>query len=187
VVGVGRIGGEVVRLGRGLGMTVLGVEVNPREPALDYVRWDEAAPRADVVAACMDLNDGNRRYFRRETLALLKPGALLINVARGELLDTRDALAALENGRLGGLALDVFWEEDQVADALRGMAPANPEVEILRRLAQHPRSLCTPHNAFNTLEAVERKSQLTVEQASHFIKTGCFRWPWPASVSAVNG
>jgi D-lactate dehydrogenase len=178
VAGVGRIGHEVARIGRGLGMQVIGVDVVQRHADITYRAWPEAAPLADVVVACMDLNPGSRHFFRAETLALLKPGALLVNVARGELLDTAAAQDGLASGRLAGLGLDVFNEENRVADALRGLAPGNAESDRLRALARHPGVILTPHNAFNTLEAVERKSQLSVEQVTHFLQHGHFRWPW---------
>jgi len=178
VVGVGRIGHEVAQIGRGLGLRVLGVDVEPRHPDITYSPWTDAAPQADIVAACMDLNPGSRHYFRAETLALLKPGALLVNVARGELVDIHAAHSALDQGRLGGLAMDVFEEETKVADALRGLTASTDEVNQLRELARDPRVIFTPHNAFNTLEAVERKSRLSVEQVVHFRQQGRFRWPW---------
>lgn len=178
VVGVGRIGHEVARIGQGLGMSVIGVDPVRRHPELNYQNWAEAAAQADVVAACMDLNSSNHRFFRKETLAALKPGCLLVNVARGELVDTGDAASALNQGRLAGLALDVYNDEPTVADALRGLGPRTSEVERLQELARHPRVLFTPHNAFNTLEAVDAKSRFSVEQVQHFLAQGEFRWPW---------
>jgi len=178
VVGVGRIGHEVAQIGRGLGLHVLGVDIEPRHKDLTYLPWAEAAPRADIVAACMDLNPTSRQFFRAETLARLKPGALLVNVARGELVDLDATCTALDQGLLGGLAMDVFEEETRVADALRGLATPTPAVEQLRQLARRPNVIFTPHNAFNTLEAVERKSLSSVEQLVHFWQQGRFRWPW---------
>lgn len=183
VVGVGRIGHEVAQIGRGLGMQVLGVDLKPRHTDITYAAWPEAAPRADIVAACMDLNPTSLHFFKHETLSLLKPGALLVNVARGELVDTSAAQDALAEGRLAGLGLDVFQEENRVADALRGLAPRHPEAERLLELARHPGVIMTPHNAFNTLEAVERKSRFSAEQVTHFLRQGRFRWPWPGEES----
>lgn len=96
----------------------------------------------------MDLNPTSLHFFRHETLSLLKPGALLVNVARGELVDTSAAQDALAEGRLAGLGLDVFQEENRVADALRGLVPRHPEAERLLELARHPGVIMTPHNAF---------------------------------------
>ena len=178
VVGVGRIGHEVARIGQGLGMTVRGVDPVHRHPDITYLDWSTAAPLADVVAACMDLNPSSQRFFRQANLAALKPGCLLVNVARGELVDTSDVTQALDQGRLAGLAMDVFSDETTVADALRGLGPHSEEVARLEALARHPRVLFTPHNAFNTVEAVELKSRFSAEQVQHFLAQGVFRWPW---------
>lgn len=177
VVGVGRIGHEVCRVGAGLGMNVIGCDVVQRHADVAYVAFAEGIARADVVVAAMNLTPANARYFRQETLATARPGLLLVNVARGELVRTEDLPGLLQSGRLGGVALDVYENEPAIADALRGLAPATPEVQVLRELARQPRVILTPHNAFNTHEAVLRKSRLSAEQVSAFHQTGAFRWP----------
>lgn len=179
VAGVGRIGHEVSRIGTGLGMTVLGHDVVERHHDVRYVAWDEGVARADVIVAAMNLTDRNVHFFRQATLAKARAGCLLVNVARGELVRTEDLPGLLQAGVLGGVALDVFEQEPLVADALRGIVPPPPPVSLLRELAAHPRVLLTPHNAFNTEEAVARKSGLAAEQVLHFLREGRFRWPLP--------
>mgnify|MGYP003606930831 FL=1 len=181
VAGVGRIGHDVIQIGRGLGMDTVGVDVVARHPDVRYLPGPEAFAQADVVAACMDLNPTSRHFFRAETFRSFKPGSLLVNVARGELVHTPDLIHALDQGLLGGAALDVFDDETCIADTLRGLAPPHPEVDRLRQLAGHPRVILTPHNAFNTSEAVERKSQFSAEQVVHFLQHRQFRWPWPGA------
>jgi len=181
VVGVGRIGYQIARIGRGLGMRVIGVDTVRRHADVDYLPWDQAAPHAGVVAASMDLNDGNRGYFNRARLSLLPADAIFVNVARGELVATADLLALLDESRLGGIALDVFEDEPILADALRGLAAMGPLAESLRRISSDPRVILTPHNAFNTREAVERKARFTVEQIHSFLRDGAFRWPISAA------
>lgn len=178
VVGVGRIGYEVARIGQGLGMKVIAVDLVHRHTDLDYQPWPKAAAQADIVAACMDLNPSSHHYFNATSLAHLKGGALLINVARGELTDAEAVVAALDQGTLGGWAADVYEEETAMADALRGTDPAPPRFARYRDWARRPNVLFTPHNAFNTLEAVERKSIFTVEQVLAFGERRTFRWPW---------
>lgn len=180
VAGVGRIGFEVARLGRGLGMQVLGVDIVRRHADVEYVSWADGAPRADVAVACMNLTAENRGYFNARSLGLLKAGALFVNVARGELVATADLPGLLESGRLGGVALDVYDDEPQVAEALRSPHAATAAVELLSRLHRDPRVILTPHNAFNTIEAVARKSDLAVRQTASFLSTGRFLWPLEA-------
>ncbi len=124
----------------------------------------------------MNLTDENRGLFDYALLSQAKPGALFINIARGELSPAADLLRLLEEGILGGVGLDVYENESDLAVALRaGTASGNAVLELKER----PDVLCTPHNAFNTEEAVVRKSEQSVEQIEHFLKTGRFLWTVP--------
>ena len=180
VVGVGNIGHEVVDLGRGLGMTVLGADPVRRWPDVTYTTYAEAAPQADVLVVSMNLTEANRGFFDHERLARLKAGAIFINVARGELADAAALLQALAAGRLGGVGLDVYDREPELAVALRaGHAQALPGLDAVLALSRRDDVICTPHNAFNTVESVERKSAQSVEQVLHWRQTGRFLWPVP--------
>ncbi len=85
VVGVGNIGSEVCRIGQGLGMRVLGVDRAPKHPEFEHLGPERALAQADVVVAAMDLNDESRGYFNNARLAQIQPGAMFVNIARGEL------------------------------------------------------------------------------------------------------
>ncbi len=178
IFGVGHIGYEVSRIGKGLGMEVLGVDILPHHPDISYVQPSEALRRADVIVCAMNLTAENRGYFHYETWKNCRPGAVFVNIARGELAPTEDLLRALEEPFLSGAGLDVFDEESELAVSLRTGRPSNrPGVQAVLRLARNPRVILTPHNAFNTLESVERKSQQSMEQVAHFQAHG--RWLWP--------
>jgi D-lactate dehydrogenase len=178
VVGVGDIGYQVVRIGRGLGMSVLGVDIVQRHADVTYASLAEGLRIADVIVCAMNLTESNRAYFRHETLRGAKKGALFINIARGELSPAGDLLRLLDENVLGGVALDVFNDEPSLATALRkGAATSGDEVESVRKLSRHPRTLLTPHNAFNTVEALNRKAELSAKQVAHFIRNGAFLWP----------
>lgn len=180
VVGVGNIGHEVVDLGRGLGMTVLGVDPVRRWPDVTYVAFAEAAARADVLVACMNLTSANRGFFDPTRLGQVRPGAIFVNVARGELVDAAALLAALASGHLAGVGLDVYDQEPELAVALRaGSVQGRPDLEAILALARRDDVICTPHNAFNTLESVERKAAQSIEQILHCRQTGGFLWPVP--------
>lgn len=179
VAGVGRIGHAVTQIGRGLGMQVLGVDPVRRHSDVQYVAWEEAVARADVLALCMNLTAENRACVRRATLAGARPGLCLVNVARGELVETADLEPLLREGLLGGVALDVFAGEPEVADALR-TGRSTAESARLLHLARHPQVILTPHNAFNTHEAVHRKSAFSARQVQTFLASGHFEWPLDA-------
>lgn len=156
--GCGRIGQTVATLGGALGMSV--VAHDPFAPASfapgPFFRL--AAPEtvlreADVLSLhCPPRSDGTPLLDTR-TLALLKPGVLIVNTARFDLLDRDAMLAALESGRVGGLALDVFAQEPPV------------DHELLR----HPRVIATPHIGGFTRESVDRAVTAAIDRLLHVL------------------
>ncbi|MBT3192363.1 MAG: hydroxyacid dehydrogenase [Verrucomicrobia bacterium] len=180
VFGVGNIGYEVVRIGRGLDMHVVGVDIDQRHPDVNYMTPGAALAAADIVVCAMNLTAENEGYFNTARWSHIKPGALFINIARGELASAVELTAALDAGHLAGVGLDVYNHEPELAVALRQDQPsADPEVIALLALSQRSDVICTPHNAFNTAESVTRKAAQSIEQIETFLKTGTFLWPLP--------
>ena len=139
VVGLGEIGGRVAALAAGLGMRVTGVRRRPdlSPPAgtsevfgLDRLR--DLLPLADVVVLAVPVTDETRTLIGAEELARMRPSAILVNVARGALVDEGALIAALEAGRLGAAGLDAFVREPLPSD---------------HRLWRLPNVLITPHTA----------------------------------------
>jgi D-lactate dehydrogenase len=170
VVGVGHIGGEVVKIGNGLDMTVRRVDIIPERADTAI---EDGLPWADIIVCTMNLTKVNRGYFNYELLKRAKRGALFVNVARGELSPTNDLVRLLDEGQLGGVALDVYDDEQKMAVALRSGQGKFP-------LAGRENVILTPHNAFNTHESVDRKCEQTVQQVVKFLQDGKFIWPVPA-------
>jgi D-2-hydroxyacid dehydrogenase (NADP+) len=139
VVGLGSIGAEVARLGAAFGMEVVGVRRDPTRgapPGVSQV-WgpvglDEMLAVADVVVIAAPLTAATDALFDRARITRMRPGARLVNVARGQLVDTMALVDALTSGHLAGAALDVFHEE-----------PLPPSHPIWRA----PNSLLTPHTS----------------------------------------
>ncbi|HPG01223.1 MAG TPA: NAD(P)-dependent oxidoreductase [Kiritimatiellia bacterium] len=182
IVGVGSIGVEIADIGRGLGMNVLGVDIVQRFPHVKYVSIEEGLAAADIVTCSMNLTSLNRAYFDAARLATAKQGAVFVNIARGEMAPASDLLQALDSGRLSGVGLDVYENESLLAGSLRAGQDVNdPSVTALLQLARRPNVILTPHNAFNTIEAVDRKSAQTVEQIRKFLSDGTFVWPLPTA------
>lgn len=179
IFGVGRIGYEISRIGKGLAMRVIGVDPVQRHPDVEYLDPAAALAVADVVVCSMNLTPSNHNYFSARLLKSCRQGALFINVARGELAPVSDLRAALDAGTLGGLGLDVFEDEPTLADALRrgSRSPLNEEAGQLRALAARPNVILTPHNAFNTREAVERKACQSADEVIRFLEHGQFSRP----------
>ena len=180
--GVGHIGYEIWRIASALGLIVRGVDPVQRHADVAYASPAEALAEADIVVCAMNLTNRNRGYFTREILAQAKRKPILVNIARGEFTPAAVLEAALADGLLSGVALDVYNEESTLAPALRTGNPSalTPDNQALLRLRRHPNVLLTPHNAFNTLEAVERKSEQSIRTLLHFRQTGQFLWPVPA-------
>lgn len=178
VFGVGNIGYEVVRIGKGFGMNVLGVDLDPSRDDVEYTSADDALQRADFVVCAMDLNESTRGYFSDKRLRLLKQGAVFVNVSRGEISPTSVLQRFLEEGHLGGVGLDAFDGEQELGAALRaGVGPKGEQAQAAVGLMGRPDVMFTPHNAFNTIEAVERKSDHSIQSLLAFLQTGSFAWP----------
>lgn len=146
VVGVGKIGSRIIRLCRAFGMHVIGVRRDVTAGAGDaqevhaFTALPSLLPRADVVILCCPLTEETRNLIDREALALLKPMAVLVNVARGGCVDEAALIEALEAGRLAGAGLDVTEVEP---------LPAGSKLWSL------PNVVLTPHAAGET-RAYER-------------------------------
>ncbi|MCA9294356.1 MAG: hypothetical protein KDA20_11145 [Phycisphaerales bacterium] len=182
VVGVGNIGYEVVKIGRGLDMQVLGVDLVHPHADVFYRDFEAALPDADIIVCCMNLTQHNVNYFNAKTLANAKPGAVFVNVSRGELSPGADLLQLLERGVLGGVGLDVFDAEANLAVALRsGKKPTGARIEPVHILAQREDVILTPHNAFNSTEAVARKSEHSGMQIRNMLSYGQWLWPVPTA------
>ncbi|GBD31678.1 D-3-phosphoglycerate dehydrogenase [bacterium HR33] len=146
IVGLGRIGAHVATLARGFGMRLLAhdphiTEARARELGAELVSLEELLQRADVVTLHLPLTPETRNLLDAKRLALMKPTAVLINAARGGLVDEQALLEALEKGKLAGAALDVFETEP--------LPPDSP-------LRKAERVILTPHLAGSTVEAQER-------------------------------
>ena len=152
LIGCGRIGEETALRALGIGMKVLAYRRNPDtgfSPSRDF-RWasrKEVVEQADVLSLHRPANPDGSPLVSAELLARMKKGALLINTARGSLIDDRAVLAALADGSLAGVATDVYEREP-------------PEDYAL---VKHERVIATPHIGAFTQESVERATVAAVE------------------------
>jgi D-lactate dehydrogenase len=115
---------------------------------------------SDVISLHVPLTPETHHLIRRETIDLMKPGVILINVSRGALIDTTALIEALKSGKLGGVALDVYEEEEGIFfEDLSGQVLQDDE---LARLLTLPNVLITSHQAFLTREALSDIAHTTV-------------------------
>ena len=159
VVGTGAIGAEVARLGRALGMEVIAWTFNPsderaRELGVRFVELEELLARADVVSLHVKLTPDSHHLIGARELAAMKEGALLLNGARGDVLDIDALCAILNSGHLGGAGLDVFPQEPLPAD--------HPILEC-------EQVVLTPHAADQTPEGVDLLNGGAVDNVLAFL------------------
>ena len=165
VVGTGHIGQHSLKIGAGFGMRLIGYdafpnEALPKEYGFEYRSLNELMAEADIITLHAPLLPTTQHMINKETLALLKPGAVLINTARGELIDTDALDDILDKGVLGGVGLDVLEHEDEL---VRGIIP-----QSVKRLMGRDNVVITPHSAYNTKEAVQRILDTAMENIVKF-------------------
>ncbi|MGI9510536.1 MAG: 2-hydroxyacid dehydrogenase, partial [Geminicoccaceae bacterium] len=150
VIGTGGIGKEVIRIGSALGMNVIAWNRSgvPESLPCQSLDLDQLLAKADVVSLHLALNDETKGLIDARRLALLKPSSILINTARGAVLDEAALTEALQAGRLAHAALDVFVDEPLPAD--------HPLVSL-------DNTTLTPHAAFMTTEASERLFEMALD------------------------
>lgn len=173
IVGMGRIGSEIAEIGAALGMNVRGVDIVRNNNKVRYCTKEEGISWADIIICAMNLTNENRGYFSYDILKQIKHGTLFINIARGEHASLSGLLKLVQEHHIGGLGLDVFEDEPNVAVTLR--SGHTNQTQTITALLQHPNVIFTPHNAFNTIEAVRRKSQFSVDEVLYFLKNKNFQ------------
>lgn len=166
IIGLGKIGREMAKRARAFEMTIIAYDPfvpaeRVRELGAEPVELEELLRRADVVSLHAALTEQSRGMIGARELALMKPSALLVNCARGGLVDEEALLAALREGRIAGAALDVFESEPE----------PNPELVRLANV------VATPHVAASTEEAQAEVAREAVEQVLEVLAGGRPRWP----------
>lgn len=166
IVGTGRIGRLTAQIYRGFGCRVLAHDPKPqaawaRAHGVRYVTLAALLKASDVVSLHAPLTPRTAHMIDAAALARMKPGAYLVNTGRGRLIDTRALIQALKAGRLGGVALDVYEEEEGVFfEDLSNEVMAD---DLLARLLSFPTVLMTAHQAFFTGEALAQIAKVTAE------------------------
>jgi D-lactate dehydrogenase len=178
VIGAGHIGLHVIRIARGFGMRVLAYDVRSEPFLADllgfaYVTMDQLLAESDIVTLHCPLTEKTHHMVGRGQFARMKRGALLINTSRGGLVDTDALVGALESGRLGGAGLDVLEGEELIKEE-KQLLQQPVDVERLRTAVRNRVLLSredvvfTPHNAFNSREALVRILEVTLANLEAF-------------------
>ncbi len=179
IIGTGAIGSEAVRIAHGLGMNILAYDIYPKKELEEkyntkYVELDELLKNSDIISLHAPLTDDNFHLINTEKIKLMKPRAVLVNTARGELIDTKALYEALVENRIFGAGLDVLesenlltqpdkkWDFDYLSDDVVKQTMIN------ERLLKLHNVVVTPHIAYNTQEAQNRILKITVDNINSF-------------------
>ena len=179
VLGTGRIGKNVVKIALGFGMKVLLFDLYPdqafaTEHGLSYVGIDELFQQSDIITLHLPGGKETEKIINDQAINKFKSGMIVINTARGSLIDTAALVQGLTTGKIAGAGLDVLAEEGNVADEMHLLAAPHPNADNLKtlllnhHLIDHPHVVITPHMAFNTKEALQRILDTTIDNLNNF-------------------
>ena len=178
VIGTGQIGLHVIRIAKGFDMKVIAYDVRQNKLlsevlAFEYVTLEELLARSDVITLHVPYMKATHHLINKDTFKLVKKGAILINTARGSIVDTEALIDALDKKILSGAGLDVFEGEEVIKEEKQLLYdPKN--LEVLTSLVKDHILLSkdnvvfTPHIAFYSKEALERILETTVENIVDF-------------------
>jgi phosphoglycerate dehydrogenase-like enzyme len=158
VVGCGAIGLQVARLGLAFGCQVLGFERHIHrtdEVAILHVELDELLNRSDIVSLHLPLTPQTRGFIGPDQIARMKPSAILINTARGPIVDQAALIEALLQNRLAGAGIDVFDQE--------------PPLPTTHPIFKAPNTMLLPHIGFETVEAMSGKAEIALHHLESFL------------------
>ncbi|MBQ7896937.1 MAG: D-2-hydroxyacid dehydrogenase [Clostridia bacterium] len=152
-IGMGAIGSAAAKIAEAFGMTAICYHSRSEVEGVEHVTLDELLERSDIIALCCPLTDDNKRIIRKETLDQMRDGVIIINTARGGLIDEDDLAEALRSGKVSGAGLDVLTDEPPKSSPL-----INLENVIV-----------TPHIAWAPKESRTRLLSVTVENLKSYI------------------
>ena len=181
VVGVGNIGKHVVRIANGFEMNVIAFDIFKnkkleKELNFKYVDFNRLLENSDIISLHCPYNRRTHHMINMSNIKKIKKGALLVNTARGALIETDALVKALDKGILSGAGLDVLEEECYVKEDMQVMSknfPKKCDIRIIFEdhiLAKKENVIVTPHNAFNSVEALQRILDTTIENIKGFLK-----------------
>jgi len=180
VAGVGRIGSEIVDIAKGMRMDVKGFDIDQKLSDLTYVSLEEGLMWADVLFCALPLTEDTKGMFNYRAFQRATPGLTFINISRGDISPVEDINRLIDNKILGGVSLDVYPQETVLAHNLRNDHKSKTSIEqTIIKLSKREQVLFTPHNAFNTREALEQKARFSVDSLVYYSKHRSFPCPVP--------
>ncbi len=158
VVGTGKIGAQVIRNLSGFGCKILAYDPYKNESIknlCEYVSMEEIYDKCDIISLHVPLTDENYHLINRESISKMKDGVIIINTARGQLIDTESLIEGLEQEKIAGAAIDAIEQEDGIMHIHVGTKILDDSKRNLLYLKQFPNVIYTQHYGFYTVEASE--------------------------------
>ncbi|MBC8768674.1 2-hydroxyacid dehydrogenase [Arenibacter sp. BSSL-BM3] len=164
IIGTGRIGSVMAKIMAGFGCKILANDLKPDYKLvqmydLTYTSLDNLCQKSDVISLHIPLTQENHYMINRQKLNLMKPEAILINTARGALVETKDLIVALENKKIAGYCTDVY--EKEKGTFFKDNSATGIKDGQLKKLLSFPNVLLTPHQGFITKEALTNIAEVT--------------------------
>lgn len=165
IVGTGKIGGAFAKIMHGFGCKIVAFDIKENielknEIPITYVSLEDLCATADVISVHYPLNDTTRHLFNKSTFALMRKEVIFINTARGEIVNTRDLLEAIENETIGAAGLDVYEKEKPIFFQDHTNSQINDDLFL--KLRSHRNVLITGHQGFLTNEALAGIAHTTI-------------------------
>lgn len=168
VIGTGKIGRVFIDICKGFGMNVLAFDPFPAKiDGVEYVSKEELFTDSDIISLHCPLTKETHYIINKSSLELMKKNVLIVNTSRGRLIDTEALLAALNEKRIGGAALDVYEEESGLF--FEDNSDKIVTDEVISLLVSRPNVIITSHQAFFTEEALSNIAQITLENFDDYL------------------
>ncbi len=171
IIGGGRIGLHLARMARSFGMHVRVYDIHKDNFMAElinfkYLPLDELLNVSDIISLHVPLNTHTYHIINKDSISKMKDGVIIINTARGGLINNADLIDALEDGKIYGAGLDVLEGEEFLFEENISNSPIENAAKVIVEstlLLKMPNVVITPHNAFNSIEAVHRIIDTTIE------------------------
>jgi D-lactate dehydrogenase len=181
VVGVGNIGKHVIRIAKGFEMNVLAYDIKKdlrlaKSLGFKYVKFDYLLRNSDIITLHVPLNKQTHHLINKGNTKKIKKGAVLINTSRGGIVETNALLRAISEGVISGAGLDVLEEECTIKEEKQLLSKNfSKECDLKTALENHillkkENVVITPHNAFNSVEALQRILDTTSSNINFFLR-----------------
>jgi len=179
VIGTGNIGRNVIKIAKGFGMNVIAYnrsynEALSQELGFTYKDLDSVLRESDIITLHVPLTEETQHLINEEKFSIMKDGAIIINTSRGGVLDTTALLKVLDSGKIKAAGIDVVEEEPLLKEEKQLLTRRfnTDELQCViegHMLAMHPNVIMTPHNAFNSTEALQRIINTTIDNIEGFV------------------